>query len=225
MVGSNEHTSSGVRENPMILEVSFDGGCRNNPHGEAASAAIIRTADGRTLRHVGRAIGVGSNNVAEWTALQIGLEAARDLGATDVRAFGDSKLVVEQFRGAFAIREERLKTIALSVSQIVRDFRCVTVTWVPRESNRAADAICTAVLQGTYVPDADLATVADGDTGAVEVSYMCTVRMDANVAREARLRGVTTKELRKRVASQAERRLLLASQIGEFTVTPTRVKG
>jgi ribonuclease HI len=208
----------------MIVHVAFDGGCLNNPNGNASSATIVRDEDGRTLRHVGLAIGIASNNVAEWSALKLGLETARDLGATKVFARGDSKLVVEQFAGRFSIHEERLKAIALDVSRLVRSFpEGVQVMWVPREENRAADAICTAVLRGLYVADA---SVEDATTGAdVEVSFMCTVRMDPTKARLLLSKGTTPAMLRKRLAAQAETRLLLASQVGEFTVSPSRVKG
>jgi ribonuclease HI len=209
----------------MIVEVSFDGGCVNNPNGPASSAAIVRDREGHTLRHVGLPIGIASNNVAEWRALQLGLETAHDLGAAGVHAYGDSKLVVEQFAGRFAIHEERLKAIALEVSRLARRFpEGVKVTWVPREANRAADAICSAVLGGSYVPDA---AIDDATTGVadVEVSFICTVRMDPAKVRAALAGGGTPVALRKQLAARAETRLLLASQIGDFRISPSRVKG
>jgi ribonuclease HI len=207
----------------MIVEVAFDGGCRNNPNGPASSAAIVRDLEGRTLRHVGSAIGIASNNVAEWTGLFLGLQAAQELGATEVRAFGDSKLVVEQFKGNYAIKGEKLREIAMEVSQIARAFASVTIEHVPREQNRAADAICTAVLNDTYVPDADLGAI--GDAGDVEVAFVVQVRMDRKAATAALAGGKTIKALRKQLAAQMERKLMLTGVVGEIAVSTSRIKG
>jgi ribonuclease HI len=207
----------------MIVEVAFDGGCRNNPNGQASSAAIVRDLEGRTLRHVGSAIGIASNNVAEWTGLFLGLQAARDLGATEVRVFGDSKLVVEQFKGNYSVKDETLRAIAMEVSQIARTFASVTIEHVPREQNRAADAICTAVLNDAYVPDADLSAIEDG--GDVEVAFVVQVRMDRKAATAALASGKTVKELRKQLAAQMERKLMLTGVVGEIAVSTSRIKG
>lgn len=214
---------------PSVVEMWFDGGCINNPIGEASCGAVIKDESGRTIRHVGRAIGIGSNNVAEWSGLYHGLLAARDLGATSIRAFGDSKLVCEQFSGNYAVKVDSLKAISFEVSKLVRDFPGgVTVTWVPREANRGADAICTAVLKGTYSgdpDDLDAAVNAHAANADIEVTFVVTVKMDAKQAREALERGVPADTLRKRMARQAESRLILASQVGDFTAIPTRIKG
>jgi ribonuclease HI len=216
----------------MIVEVWFDGGARTNPTGEAASAAIVRDLDGRTLRHIGLAIGIASNNEAEWTALHLGLEAARDLGATGVRAFGDSKLVVEQFSGTYAIHAENLRAIALAVSAVACTFTDgVTATWVPRSENKPCDRICNLVLDGAYVADADL-DAAPGDApntarenAAVTVSFVVDVTMDPAEARAAASAGISDKALRKRLAERAERALLLCGRVGGDAFRPLRVKG
>jgi probable phosphoglycerate mutase len=212
----------------MIVEVWFDGGCRSNPTGAAASAAIVRDPiAGRTLRHVGRAIGVASNNVAEWRGFILGLEAARDLGATSVRAFGDSKLVVEQFAGNYAINAESLRALALEASRLAVSFTGgVVATHVPRAENRAADAICNAVLDGTYVADADDLTAATPAAAkTVTVSFVVDVTMDASEAREAIAGGATELALRKRLADRAERAFLLNGRVGGDSYRATRVKG
>jgi ribonuclease HI len=207
----------------MIVEVAFDGGCRNNPNGPASSGAIVRDPDGRTLRHIGLAIGIASNNVAEWTGLLIGLEAAREVGATAVRAFGDSQLVVEQFTGNYAIRDEKLRTIAMEVSTVARSFPGgVTAAHVPREKNRAADAICRAVLEGTYTPDSDVDVYTAGD---VEVHFVVAVRMDHRAVSEAIEAGATPAALRKKLAAQVESKLIRTGVVGEYSVIPSRIKG
>jgi probable phosphoglycerate mutase len=210
----------------MIVQLAFDGGCRNNPNGPGSSGEVLQDIDGRTLRHVGRAIPApASNNVAEWTGLLIGLEAALELGASSVASQGDSQLVVRQFSGEFAVREERLRALSMQAHRLRARFADgVTLTWVPRERNRAADAICTAVLDGTYRPDADLDDLTS-DAPEIEVAFVVAARLDGRVAAAAVARGEEPKALRKALAAEVERKLLLTGKVGHYTVTPARIKG
>ena len=56
-----------------------DGGARGNP-GPAAYGFVLEAEDGTVLDAHGEAIGVATNNVAEYTALVAGLERAVELG-------------------------------------------------------------------------------------------------------------------------------------------------
>jgi ribonuclease HI len=215
----------------LTVDVHFDGGCMSKPTGRGASGAVVRDVEGRMLGHVARDLPVASNNVAEWTGLLIGLEAARDLRATRVRAFGDSNLVVQQFSGAFGVNNEQLQRIGAEAWRVANAFSAgVEVQHVPRELNRAADAICTAVLHGVYVPEAELeevaaaAAIAELAATPVEVGFVVEIRMSADEVREAVARGVKPTELRKYLAKRYESRLMLAVQLPDG-VKVSRVKG
>ena len=52
-----------------------DGACRGNP-GPAGSGAALETEDGHVVAEAMRYLGHGTNNIAEYTALIIGLEEA-----------------------------------------------------------------------------------------------------------------------------------------------------
>jgi len=213
----------------MMVEIHFDGGCRSNPTGPASSGAVIHDLEGRTLRHVGRAIGVASNNVAEWTGLLIGLEAARELGATDCRVFGDSKLVVEQFMGNYAVRDEKLRHLAMRVSAVAKTFPgTITLEHVRREHNKAADAICNAVLDGTYRDDLDVpkdsAVMPKSKKDDLTIGFIVEVSMDAAEVKAGFAAGLTATELRKKLADRVERRLLLSGAGGD-PLRVSRVRG
>lgn len=212
----------------MIVHLNFDGGCRSNPNGPASSGAVLRDPAGATLRHVGRDIGIGSNNVAEWTGLLIGLEAAREIGATEVFAFGDSELVVKQFNGEYAIRDEKLRALSIQVSQIARTFEAgVTLRHIPRKQNAAADAICTAILEGTYLQDSaidDVRAAVNADE-RVAVEFVVEVQMNRDEARRRLAAGATPAELRRELGKRAETSLLLAGAKTGDAFRPARVKG
>jgi ribonuclease HI len=212
----------------MKVEVWFDGGSRSNPNGQAASAAIVRDpSEGVTLRHVGRALGIASNNVAEWHGLLVGLETARDLGATEVQAFGDSQLVVEQFLGNYQVNSDSLRPLCAEARRLATCFPGgVKAKHVPRAQNHAADAICNAVLDGTYVGDG---TSPVGETvektKSISVAFVVEVTMNAKEARDAVSAGATEAALRKILAGRAERKLLLSGSVGGDTFRTARVKG
>jgi ribonuclease HI len=60
-----------------------DGGARGNP-GPAAFAYVLETEDGTVLDARGEAIGVATNNVAEYSALVAGLSRALEAGIREL---------------------------------------------------------------------------------------------------------------------------------------------
>lgn len=133
------------------LVVEADGGSRGNP-GPAAYGALVRDADsGEVLNREGLGIGVATNNVAEYSGLIAGLEMAQALdpqAAVEVRM--DSKLVIEQMAGRWKVKHPDMKPLALAAGKLCPAL--VTWTWVPREQNKAADALVNSALDGKPVP-------------------------------------------------------------------------
>jgi ribonuclease HI len=129
------------------LIVEGDGGARGNP-GPAAYGALVRdAATGEVLNSEGLTLGVTTNNVAEYSALVAGLEMARALdpdAALDVRL--DSKLVIEQMAGRWKVKHPAMKPLFAKARLLIPVV--VTWTWVPREQNKAADALVNAALDG-----------------------------------------------------------------------------
>jgi probable phosphoglycerate mutase len=123
------------------LVVEADGGSRGNP-GPAAYGAVVRDPlTGKALVELADHLGTATNNVAEYTGLLEGLRAALEVDPDAlIEARLDSKLVVEQMSGRWAIKNDALRRIALQARDLVERER-VTYTWVPREKNKAADAL------------------------------------------------------------------------------------
>ncbi len=69
----------------------------------------------------------------------------------------DSKLVVEQMSGRWQIKNPGLRPLAAEAAALVRPFESVRFTWVPREQNRAADALANAAMDGKPLPVTELA--------------------------------------------------------------------
>ncbi|MDG4832359.1 bifunctional RNase H/acid phosphatase [Solwaraspora sp. WMMD1047] len=130
---------------PRVV-VEADGGARGNP-GPAGYGAVVRDAGtGQVLAERAEAIGVATNNVAEYRGLLAGLTAAAEVGAAEVEVRMDSKLVVEQMCGRWQIKNPGLRPLAAEAAVLVRRFDAVTFTWIPRERNRHADALANAAM-------------------------------------------------------------------------------
>ncbi|BFU46223.1 bifunctional RNase H/acid phosphatase [Krasilnikovia sp. MM14-A1004] len=143
-----------TRELRVVVEA--DGGARGNP-GPAGFGAVVREAatDEILLERSG-ALGTATNNVAEYSGLIAGLRAAAELSATHVAVRMDSKLVVEQMSGRWQIKNPGLRPLAAEAAGLVSRFAEVTFEWIPRERNRAADALANRAMDeaaGKPVPD------------------------------------------------------------------------
>ncbi len=130
----------------LAVTVEADGGARGNP-GPAGWGAVVReSATGQILLERCEAIGVATNNVAEYQGLIAGLRAAAELGAAVVEVKMDSKLVIEQMSGRWKIKHPGLRPLAAEAARLVRGFRTVTWAWVPRERNRDADRLANQAM-------------------------------------------------------------------------------
>jgi ribonuclease H / adenosylcobalamin/alpha-ribazole phosphatase len=129
----------------MRLTVEADGGSRGNP-GPAGYGSVVRDGDGQVLLERQGSLGVTTNNVAEYTGLIEGLKAAIELGATEVDVRMDSKLVVEQMSGRWQIKNAGLRPLAAEAAQLVARIGKVSFEWIPRERNKAADALANRAM-------------------------------------------------------------------------------
>jgi len=134
----------------MRVSVEADGGSRGNP-GPAGYGAVVFGPGGTVLAERAEAIGVATNNVAEYRGLIAGLRAAADLGAAAVEVRMDSKLVVEQMSGRWKVKHPAMRPLADEARALTRGFRSVTFTWIPRADNTHADRLANQAMDGTPV--------------------------------------------------------------------------
>jgi ribonuclease HI len=125
--------------------VHVDGGARGNP-GPAAAAAVASTPDGDELAERTEYIGEATNNVAEYRALLLGLELARDLEAPEVEVACDSELVARQIGGEYKVKHAGLKPLYLEAMRKLREFDRWSIRAVRREGNVRADELVNETL-------------------------------------------------------------------------------
>ena len=121
------------------LVVEADGGSRGNPGIAAGGAVVLDPETGDVLTELGVYVGIASNNVAEYNGMIAGLEAALERDPASVHVRLDSKLVVEQMTGRWKIKHPDMQVLARKAHDLISG-RAVTFEWVPRLSNKRADA-------------------------------------------------------------------------------------
>ena len=129
----------------MRARLFTDGGARGNP-GPAAYGFVLEGEDGAVLASEGVAIGVATNNVAEYEALIAGLEVALDRGVERLDVFLDSELVVKQVNGKYKVKDAGLKPLHHQACLLLSKFHEVDVRHVRREQNAAADALVNQAI-------------------------------------------------------------------------------
>lgn len=154
----------------MKVIVEADGGSRGNP-GPAGFGCVVWAEDHTTaLAEHGQAIGVTTNNVAEYRGLIAGLEQARRIGAGAVVVRMDSKLVVEQMSGRWKVKHPGMAELHQQARALASTFDSVSFTWIPREQNKYADRLANEAMDGlrsdASVPDAGSVPM---DAGSVPI--------------------------------------------------------
>jgi ribonuclease HI len=136
----------------MQFTLYADGGARGNP-GPAGSGSVVFDQLGKRIVEVSDYIGVATNNVAEYEAVLRGLAA---LAAAyppgyfehhEVLVRMDSKLVIEQLKGAYKVKHPNLIPRFIQVRNILaRSFPHVSFEHVRREFNKDADALANQAM-------------------------------------------------------------------------------
>ncbi|MDH4164685.1 MAG: ribonuclease HI family protein [Nitrospirota bacterium] len=128
----------------MEITIYSDGASRNNPGESGAGVHILR--DGKPVEGLARYLGVTTNNIAEYTAAIMGLEHAIAAGATKVKLFADSELMVKQINGQYKVKNEGLKPLHGKVKELIAKIGSVEVKYIPRAQNKEADALANKAI-------------------------------------------------------------------------------
>jgi len=122
-----------------------DGASRGNP-GLAGAGVVLETEDGRAISRVARFLGEMTNNMAEYTALLIGLKEAQRAGAEEVTIRSDSELIVKQLDGRYRVKNETLKILHGSALDLLGTFKRWKASHIRREKNEEADRLANQAI-------------------------------------------------------------------------------
>ena len=122
---------------PETLSVYTDGAARGNPGPAAIGYAIYDSAE-RIIDKDSKAIGVRTNNQAEYEAFIWALERVAKMGAREVIFYSDSELLVKQVNGKYKIRDLRLKDLHVLAQGYINTFDKFEIAHVSRQNERTS---------------------------------------------------------------------------------------
>jgi ribonuclease HI len=128
-----------------VIVAYIDGGSRGNP-GPAGYGVRIEDADGQLVEELHGALGVATNNVAEYRGLLAALQWAVDRGVRRLAVRSDSELLVKQMRGDYRVKHPNLQPLYRDARTLVDRLDRVTFEHVRRELNVEADRLANKAM-------------------------------------------------------------------------------
>jgi ribonuclease HI len=138
-------TSSRETEVTVKLAINTDGASRGNPGAAAWAFVAVGENSGVRITRSGL-LGSKTNNFAEYAALIEALKFAAALQAKEVFVHSDSKLVVEQMAGRWAVKHADIRPLWAEAAELAEQFPFFHITHIRREFNTEADAECNRIL-------------------------------------------------------------------------------
>jgi ribonuclease HI len=123
-----------------MIVAYIDGGARGNP-GPAGYGVRIQSADGTVLDELHGALGIATNNVAEYNGLLAALRWAVENNVSRVQIRADSELLVKQMRGEYRVKNPGLQPLYVRARLLVAELDDVRFEHVRREFNAEADRL------------------------------------------------------------------------------------
>jgi ribonuclease HI len=140
-----------------MIRAYIDGGARGNP-GPAGYGVRIEDADGTLVEELYGAVGIATNNVAEYKGLLAALEWAIDHGHRDLQIRADSELLVKQMRGEYRVKNPGLQPLVARARLLIVQLDGVTFEHIRRDQNKEADRLSNLGMdeaEGTLRADVD----------------------------------------------------------------------
>jgi len=138
-----------------------DGGSRGNP-GEGAIGVVFSDERGKVLKTFNQAIGIVTNNDAEYQALILALKKAKALFGKDkiknmtVEIRSDSELLVKQMKGEYKVLEPSMQKLFLEAWNLKVGLKNIDFIAVPREANKLADRLVNEALDASSASSGSL---------------------------------------------------------------------
>ena len=128
----------------MSFSVYCDGGSRGNPG--PAAIGFVAFENSKQIKKFSKTIGRATNNVAEYRAVIAALKWVKGLDFPTKNAlvnfYLDSQLVVNQLRGIYKVKDQKLKKLAVLAKSLEREIGVkIFYHLIRREKNKIADSL------------------------------------------------------------------------------------
>jgi len=127
-------------QNGKTWTLLFDGASNVMGHG---IGAILISPENQYIPMTARLCFNCTNNIAEYEACAMGIQAAIESKAKILNVYGDSALVIHQLKGEWETRDPKLIPYRAYIMELVEYFDSIEFQHIPREDNQLADALAT----------------------------------------------------------------------------------
>jgi len=128
-----------------VIVAYIDGGSRGNP-GPAGYGVRIEDEQTVLVEELRGALGVATNNVAEYHGLLAALEWAAGRGVDALEVRSDSELLVKQMLGVYRVKNPGLQPLHQKARLLAARVGRVRFQHVRRELNKDADRLANLAM-------------------------------------------------------------------------------
>lgn len=121
-----------------MLVIFADGASLGNPGPMGIGIVIYR--DGMRIEELSEYLGVGTNNIAEYTAIIKALQTAHRMGEAEIHIKSDSQLVIRQVSNEYKVKDPKLKPLKREIDKLCKSLE-VHFEHISREKNAEADKL------------------------------------------------------------------------------------
>ena len=128
-----------------MIVAYIDGGSRGNP-GPAGYGVRVEDEQQLLVEELRGALGVATNNVAEYHGLLAALEWAAERGIPALEIRSDSELLVKQMLGVYRVKNPGLQPLHRRARLLAARVGRVRFQHVRRELNKEADRLANLAM-------------------------------------------------------------------------------
>jgi ribonuclease HI len=130
-----------------IQSMFFDGASTK----ESTGAGVVLISPSKETIHLSFKLDFKTtNNIAEYEALLLGLNSAKEMGMKGLQVFVDADLIIQQVNSTFQAKHVRLKAYRDEVWKIKDSFSIFDISYIPRAMNHLANSL--AVSASMFIP-------------------------------------------------------------------------
>ncbi|XP_039171646.1 uncharacterized protein LOC120294878 [Eucalyptus grandis] len=109
----------------------------------SSTGAVLISPNGQHYPVAAKLMFPCTNNIAEYEACILGLQAAIGMEVSKLKVFGDSALIILQTVGEWETRDAKLVPYHDYLEELVEEFQDISFEYLPRICNQFADALAT----------------------------------------------------------------------------------
>ncbi|XP_020250069.1 uncharacterized protein LOC109827477 [Asparagus officinalis] len=139
----DETYEANILSKEHVWQLYFDGAARASPTSPVITGVgvVFISPQNHVLPRAVSLTDPCSNNVAEYNALLISLDIAKQLGVKHLEVYGDSQIIVNQVKCEYKVRNEDLIPYHTAAIALANSFESFYIDYIPHLKNTYADAL------------------------------------------------------------------------------------